>query len=243
MNDYLSTLKGNIIEEDIDENIINEMAFFIAPSVKKILNDTLTVTKKTFIESTQPGDIIVAFTANKTLKDHFIGAMYSKLMATFQGSPYTTSKMVLDDETVGGYGIRLRESYLDNNVEKLSLASAVSARSELMLIRVKASDTQKQKAVNFLKSKMGLSYSDSDLFKSVWNRLTNRKLIHFFKDKPLDKKQIADIQTPLFCSTIIAAAYYVAGFKEQFNDSHLYDTWPKDFILSDNTEKICKVDY
>lgn len=243
MNDYLNTLKGNIIEEDVEKEFINEMSFFIAPSVKKILNDTLTVTKKTFVESALPGDIIVAFTANKTLKDHFVGALYSKLMATFQGSPYTTSKMVLDDGTVGGYGIKLRESYLDNNVEKASLVSAVSARSELMLIRVKATDKQKQKAVNFIKSKMGLSYSDSDLFKSVWNRLTNRKLIHFFKDKTLDKKQISDIQTPLFCSTILALAYYSAGFKENFNDMHLYDTWPKDFILSENTEKICKVDY
>ena len=80
------------------------------------------------------------------------------------------------------------------------------------------------------------------LLKSVWDRFFNRKLGSFFKDKPLEPKEMKKMQTPLFCSTIIAVAYKVAGYDKKFNGKYIYDVWPKDFVLDNSTQKVCRVD-
>lgn len=81
------------------------------------------------------------------------------------------------------------------------------------------------------------------MLKSTWDRFTNRKFFPFFKDKILDAEQLKALQTPLFCSTLISLAYYVGGYKEKFNDVNHFDNWPRDFILDQNTEKVCRIDY
>lgn len=223
---------------------VNEMAYFISSGVKGKLEEAPLVTKKEFVNRAQVGDIIVAFTAKKIIKKFFTAKIYAKLMATFQGSPYTSSKIVLDDGTVGGYGVVISFKVDENVIGKVPLAQAVRARDELCLIRVKdANPEQRKKAAKFVQSKMGLKYADLDLYKSIWNRATNRKFLPFFKDKTLDKKQLETIQTPLFCSTLITVAYHVAGYKKKFNGRHPYDAWPRDFILADNTEKVCRIEY
>jgi hypothetical protein len=240
MDKYLEKLQSELIEEQL----MKEMSYYTAPDVQQILDNTPSVTKKEMVAQAQPGDVMVAFTATKTIRDSWGAKLFAKLMATFQGSPYTSSKMVMADGSVAGYGVTIRKEYAGNVIDKVPIAEAVRARGEICLIRVAdASPAQRKKAVQFVKSKMGLGYSDLDLYKSIWNRLTKRKFLPFFKDKTLNKEQLQSIQEPLFCSTLITVAYHVAGYRKRFNNMHPYDVWPKDFILADNTEKLCRIEY
>jgi hypothetical protein len=243
MEDYLNYLKESLSEPQ-EEIIVNEMSYFVSGDVKQILAQTPVVTKKELLSKIIPGDIMVAFTANKSLKDKFGAKQYGKILAAFQGSPYTSSKVALDKNYAAGYGITTNMKMpSDNKVEKVPLRQAISDRSEICLIRLDTTDAIKKKAMRWINSKMGLAYSESDLLKSTWDRFTNRKFFPFFKKNNLDPNELKELQHPLFCSSIIAIAYYVGGYKDKFNNHHPYDVWPRDFILDKNTEKICKIDY
>lgn len=243
MEEYLKYLK-EIIEDPKEEILVNEMSFFVSPSVKQVLSKVPSVTKKEMLSKSRPGDIMVSFTANKYIKNNFGKKQYGKILAAFQGSPYTSSKVVIDNNFAAGYGITTNMKVpSDNKVEKVPLSKAIRDRSEICLIRLNTSDVIKRKAMSWIKSKLGLAYAESDLLKTTWDRFTNRKFLPFFKNMDMDIEQLKVLQTPLFCSTIISIGYYVAGYRQKFNGQHPYDVWPRDFILDENTEKICKIDY
>ena len=61
-------------------------------------------------------------------------------------------------------------------------------------------------------------------------------------EEELTPKELGELREPLFCSNIIAVAYRAAGYKKPFSKV-IYDTWPRDFIISPNTEKICRIEY
>ncbi len=223
---------------------VNEMAWFLTPSVKKIHNEIPKVTKKEFIEQIQPADIVVAFTEKKLIEKYLTVKLSAKFMATLQGSPYTTSKFILDKNTIAGYGVSPRDTMTGSKVGTMPIPKYMRWRAECALIRVKGlTESQRDKAVNYVRSRVGLSYGNSDLYKSVWDRFTKRKLVSFFGDKKLDVKSTNAIQQPLFCSTLVSTAFLAAGIKKQFNGKHHYDVWPVDFLMADITEKVCKFDY
>lgn len=243
MEEYLNYLKENI-EEPQEEILVNEMSYFVSGDVKQILSRVEVVTKKELLSRVKIGDIMVSFTANKPLRDKFGAKQYAKILAAFQGSPYTSSKVILDNKYAAGYGITTNMKVpSDNKVEKVPISQAIRDRSEICLIRINTTDAIKKKAMRWINSKLGLAYAESDLLKTTWDRFTNRKFLPFFKKNNLDPKELKDLQHPLFCSTIISIAYFVAGYREKFNNHHPYDVWPRDFILDSNSEKICKIDY
>jgi len=221
---------------------LSELTFFTTPKVKKIIKNTPTVTKKEFINRMKPGDIIVAFSSKKQFKKTSSTKLIAKLMATFQGIPYTTSKLVLNNNLVGGYGLKVVNSASENKVDTVTIHELFKGRVEAILIRpIKATEDQKQKSISFILQKKGLSYSSSDLLKTAWKRLIRKSRI--LKGRNISQEIIKTIQKPLFCSNIISLAFRSAGYKDKFNNSLTWETWPRDFILDKNTEKICKVDY
>ena len=126
----------------------------------------------------------------------------------------------------------------------MPLKKFVSARPDMMLIRIpELTDSQIKKATSFVRRRVGLSYSASDLFKTAWNRLVSRKLLPFLKDKPMNPDEVNMIQEPLFCINMITLALISAGFTKKFNGKNAWDTWPRDFIVSDLTDKLYRIDY
>ena len=227
-------LEGNIS--------LSELTYFTTPKARKIIKSTRKVTKKEFIARIQPGDIIVSFSNKKQFQKTSKAKIIATLMATFQGIPYTTSKLVLNNNLVGGYGLRVIKTSAENKVETMPVVEMFKGRVEAILIRpINATESQKRNAISFLNKKKGLSYSGSDLFKTAWKRLVHKTRI--LKGKDLNKSDVDIIQKPLFCSNLISLAYRAAGYKGKFNNSLTWETWPRDFILDKNTEKICKVDY
>lgn len=223
---------------------VSEITFFTSPAVKRAMKDVPKVTKKEFVAAMQPCDIVVAFSAKKQFIKTKNAKFVAKMMATAQGSPYTSSKLVIDNNNVAGYGIQIIEKPEENKITVMPKNKFVSARPEMMLIRIpELTQAQKNKTISFVKRRIGLSYQGSDLFKTAWNRLVGRKLLPFLKDKPLNPEEVNAIQEPLFCSNMITLALISAGFKKKFNNKNPWDTWPRDFILADFTEKLYRIDY
>lgn len=222
---------------------VSEVSFFISPGVKKIIKDVPTVTHRDFETNMKPGDIVVAFSSKKQFIKTKHAKFAAKLMATAQGSPYTSSKMVIDNNRVAGYGIKVVDKPEDNKITIMPFKQFLSGRQELMLLRIKdITPDQINKAIAFIKKRVGLSYADSDLLKTAWNRFVNRKIFPFLKNRSLEPAEVSLIQEPLFCSNMISLALVSAGYKGKFNGKNPWDVWPRDFILSDLTEKIVRVD-
>jgi len=223
---------------------VSEITFYTSPSVKLAMKKVPLVTKKEFTNAMQPGDIVVAFSAKKQFVKTKHAKFLAKLMATAQGSPYTSSKLVVDSGHVAGYGIQIIDKPEENKITVMEKNKFVSARPEMMLIRIpELTEQQIKQAISFVRKRIGLSYSGSDLFKTAWNRLVGRKLLPFLKDKPLNPEEVNMIQEPLFCSNMITLALTSAGFTKKFNGKPAWDTWPRDFIISDFTEKLYRIDY
>ena len=223
---------------------VSEITFFTSPSVKRVVKDVPMVTKKEFMNKFEPADIVLAFSAKKQLLKVPNAKFVAKLMATAQGSPYTSSKFVVDRNNVAGYGIQIIDKPEDNRITVMPKNKFVAARPEMMLVRIpELTPAQKRKAISFVLARVGLAYSGSDLFKTAWNRLVKRKLRPFLTNKPLNPEDISMLQEPLFCSNMITLALRSAGFTKKFNKKEHWDTWPRDFILADFTEKVCRVDY
>ena len=139
MEEYLKYLKENLSEPQ-EEISVNEMSYFVSSNVKQILSRVPVVTKKEMLSKAQIGDIMVSFTANKNIKEKFGAKQYGKILAAFQGSPYTSSKVIIDKNYAAGYGITTNIKVpSDNKVEKVPIAQAIRARSEICLIKVNTS--------------------------------------------------------------------------------------------------------
>ena len=240
---YLNNIQIESYLDLISEEILNEKAFFVSTKMKKILSDTPKVTKKEFIKRSQECDIITTFTPKKLIDKFTAVKITATIMASLQRSPYTTSKIVLNNNEVGGYGILPRETMAGSGLEIVPIKKAIGPRAELCLIRMpKVSDTKKKIIVKYIRKREGLDYARLDLYKTLWDRLTNRKMFSFMNDRSTDPKIIKKIFLPLICSTIISTIFFALD-KIKFNGKNPYDVWPKDFVLDDRTEKICRVDY
>ena len=86
---------------------VSEITFFTSPAVKRVIKEVPLITKKEFTNAMEPGDIVVAFSAKKQFVRTKHAKFMAKLMATAQGTPYTSSKLVVDKGHVAGYGIQI----------------------------------------------------------------------------------------------------------------------------------------
>jgi hypothetical protein len=242
----MKDLKYDLIYEMASDDLIplSEVSFFISPRVNKHIRETPKVKKKEFVDEIRKGDIIVAFSAKKQFMKTKMAKFMAKLLATAQASPYSSAKFAIEDNMVAGYGIQVISRPGENKITKKNTRDFVTARSEMMLLRI--SNITKQQiddAANFIIKRIGTKYSGSDLYKTSWNRLTNRRLFSFLKNKPLTPEEVNLIQEPLFCSNLISLALVSAGYKKRFNNQNPWDAWPRDFIVSDLTDKICRIDH
>jgi hypothetical protein len=228
---------------EIQEEVIDEAGFYISPDIRRIMDKTPVVTKKIFIDSIKHGDIVLTYSAKKQFTRGRRTEINAKILSTFQGSPYTSSKYAIDDNHVAGYGVKSVKRPEDNVINKINKVIFVSRREEIILVRIPdLTDEQKTAASNFINKRLGTSYNGSDLLKTMWNRLLNRKMFAFLKDKPLTPEEINLIQEPLFCSNLISLALVSAGYTKSFNNKNPWDVWPRDFIVSDNTISICRIE-
>lgn len=228
-----------ILESDIP---VSEMAAFVTPSVKRYLKETPKVSKRELLDTVEPGDILVTFTPKRKILKSTFTNFKAKLMTLFQASPYTSSKLVYTKKIIAGYdaapitGLNiLQSSNIDNFVNRWI--------QEAMLIRpIGKTDAQVKGVQSYFKRRFGLAYNKDQVMRSAWKRFYKKIFPFLRKETKLTPKQLGELTEPLFCSNIIAVAYRAAGYRKPFGKV-IYDTWPRDFIVSPNTEKICRIEY
>jgi hypothetical protein len=223
--------------------LVTEATFWMSFKMSSIVRKTPTVSPAEFFEKSEPCDILVVFTPRRFIKQGGIREWLKMVTSTtLMGSPYSSTKIIESKKTVWGYGVK---GDLDNvevlgSLEKDEYWKYVKDLSEAILIRVpNLTELQKKSILSFIKERHGLSYSTSDLLKTIWNRLTLGIFGRFFKK--LGRSEINAFQAPLFCSTIVSMAFAAAGVKMQFSRSP-QQVLPKDFVLHPDTIKVCKID-
>jgi hypothetical protein len=228
-----------VLETDLP---VSEMAMFVTPGVKRYLRETPKVSKKEFLEATQPGDIMVTFTPKRAIKKSLYTSFKAKMMTLFQASPYTSSKLVYDKNSVAGYDAD--PTVGKNYLQKGNLQNFVNRWiQEAMLIRpVGTTPEQIRKVQAYFKKRFGLPYNSDQVMLSAWKRFYKKVLPFLRQDDSPPPEKLQEMVEPLFCSNIIAVAYRAAGYNNKFGKV-LFDTWPRDFILSPHTQKICRIEY
>lgn len=228
-----------ILESDIP---VSEMSSLITPGVKKHLTNTPKVTKKEFLQAVEPGDIMVTFTPKRKIQKSGFTQFKAKMMTLFQASPYTSSKLVYDKKTIAGYDADPTQGR--NFLQKGNLENFINRWiQEAMLLRPIGRTPEQVRAVqSYFDKRVGLPYNKDQVMKSAWKRFYKKVLPFLRTDDSPPPKKLQEIVEPLFCSNIIAVAYKSAGYRKRFGKVIL-DTWPRDFIISPYTEKICRIEY
>ncbi len=228
-----------VLETDLP---VSEMAALVTPGIKKHLKNTPKVSKKEFLGAVQPGDIMVTFTPKRKIQKSAYVKLKAKMMTLFQASPYTSSKLVYDKKTVAGYDADPTAGV--NYLQKANLQNFVNRWiQEAMLLRpVGATPDQVRAVKQYFNKRVGLPYNSDQVMKSAWKRFYKKMLPFLRKEQKVTPKELGKAVEPLFCSNIIAVAYRASGYRNRFGKV-LLDTWPRDFIISPNTEKICRIEY
>lgn len=219
---------------------LDEKTLLITPGVKRVLANVPKVTKKEMYEMSEPCDILVVYSPKKYRKA-IKGRAWATINSTIQGSPYSSSKLLLDRDTISGYAVDLKTG--KNILGTYDHQNYMRQVTDACLIRVPGlTQGQKNKIVKYLKTRKGNSYDDDSVLKTVWNRLFRRKIMPFFKDSIPPPATLAMIREPLICSTIISIAFKAAGVNINFSKNP-YDVWPRDFLLNTDTQKLCRFEY
>lgn len=207
-----------------------------------IIENTPLVSRRKFYESYKPGDILVSYATRKGIE--LRGELVPKIISMIQRQPYSTSKILFDNNKICGYATDFKEFK-----RKQVLVSCnkfdyyLSFMTRGMLVRIPEMDEQKlQKIKEYMNKRIGLQYSNKSVLQNFVYRILH---INFpgFKLKTYEEvdEEILNKMEPLICSTVISLALLSAGINIKFSTSP-YSVWPKDFILSDSTEKICRID-
>jgi len=220
----------------MNDDIINEV-FQGTPAIRARLRNTPIVTKRALIKLAEPCDIFVTRTPEYNLKTRS-SRVISKVISFAQGSPYTSSKLLLPDGNLIGYGVDYDQdpTYLSTMLLKEYLVRCDFA----CCIRIPTLiEEQKQKIYNYLLHRKNVPYNNIGLLKTAWNKLMPDILRADFKiDEPEDKRIIRGYRKALFCSTIISLAFLYAGitlFEKPL------EAWPRNFVLTPKAVLIARI--
>lgn len=227
----------------------------ISPSIIRVTETTPTVDEADFISKAQLGDIVVSYT-RREVHPNIVTYFGTRAMGLFQGGLFTSIKVISSNNNIIGYGVKFGESSLN----EVSLSDWIKYQAGALLLRVPSlSEKQKQQMVQFMKDRDGLSYNFKQLVTSGFHRIKDTVLNHAATEKSIISGQRIDIQNkqdlssyvkevksylknynePLICSTVIYLALKSVGSKMMLAYDP-FEVWPRDFLLSDQTKKICK---
>jgi hypothetical protein len=223
----------------LNEVLLREKTFFIAPEIKKILNNTPLVTKKEAVAMVKPGDILLAHKPKKYLKG-VVNQTAEAIISTFQQSPYSSSKYIISPSEVIGYGIPDSEGKTMGSMAEYNFPNYIRMCQHGCIIRVDHMTKQKAAIITkYIRAKAKNKYDFIGLEKALWNRIMREKILTF---KIQDEQPIDEVTHPLVCSSIIALGLKKAGVIPEFARSVL-NVWPKDFLTTKGCTPICRFEY
>ena len=215
---------------------INE-SFQGTPAIRARLLETPVVSKKKFLTLANPCDILVTQTPGYNLKTSS-ARVISNVLRFAQGSPYTSSKLLLPNGDLIGYGVDYDQD--PKYLSRMSFMDYMVRCSNACIVRVPdLTNDQKQKIYKFMLSRTKVPYNKIGLFKTAWNKIIPDFIRADFKmDNPEDRRIIRGYRKALFCSTIISLAFLYVGirlFKKPL------EAWPRNFILTPKAILVARV--
>ena len=210
-----------------NKEIINEV-FQGTPAIRARLRNTPIVSKRKFIQMAEPCDIFVTKTPGYNLKTSS-SRVISKMLSFAQGSPYTSSKLLLPDGNLIGYGVDYDQD--PTYLSKMKLKDYMIRCDFACMVRVpNITEEQKQKVYKYLLDRQTVPYNKIGLLKTAWNKIMPDFVRLDFKiEEPEDRRVVRGYKKALFCSTIISMAFLYIGivlFEKPL------EAWPRNFILT-----------
>lgn len=215
----------------MNSNILNEDRYH---EVKGILSNVPYVSKSQLINQLEEGDILITRPYDTSTNNFSPKVFFSNMISWFQKSTFSSSKMYIGDGYVAGYGAV--PGIPVNGIVKFPVSTFIDTQQRVLLIRPKNyTQGQRDRAVLYMKQRLGLPYDKSMILKSAWNRFIkkNPKILEISDVEELEK-----IRTPLICSSVLFLALIYSGNNAKVSNNVL-EVWPVDFVVSEDMEKIC----
>lgn len=219
-----------------EDYIVNEV-FQGTPAIRARLRNTPVVSKRNFLKMAEPCDIFVTRTPEYNLKTTSARTI-SKIISFAQGSPYTSSKLLLPDGNLIGYGVDYDQD--PTYLSKMLLRDYLVRCDFACMIRVPdLTEQQKQRIYKYLLTRQNVPYNNIGLLKTAWNKIMPDFLRADFNiEAPEDKRVIRGYRKALFCSTIISMAFLYAGvmlFEKPL------EAWPRNFVLTPKAILVARI--
>lgn len=217
----------------------------IAPDIRRVIDNTPTISINEIIQTAEPCDMISTYLRKDFFKDKPRGAYVGgRTLGLAQGGLFISSKFVFDgkgnNKRLIGYSANLGEDSGQGGIPKVEIGTMkhyLNASGGMILMRIRnLTPEQKVRILKYMKARVGLDYNSSALLTSAWNRFKGRFRLGKME---MSKKEAMEYKEPLICSTIMQLALISSGSKVKFSDNPL-NVWPRDFIVSPYVQKIGK---
>lgn len=246
-------MKSLIQQEAIDAfygqpgyEVIDVESLLVAKSVEKVLARTPKVNNyKDMIALTQPADVLLLGSVESRIRrmkglKKLPERLMAKLNPILQRSPFNSSKMVVDQTKLIGYGLR-REGLRGKFPPRFPVGDysfpyyARQFSNALILRHNDITPESARDAVQFMLDSKDTDYNNKQLIFSIFRRLT-KEIIPVGRGVRLteeDKNVYKNAKnTPLICSVIIAYAFRAAGLPITEKVNRINSVWPVDLLVS-----------
>ena len=194
--------------------------------VQKLIDNAKVLDRKGFEESIKEGDIIIPYKRAKYVTG-LIGTIVTKLNRLFQGSSFTSCKLVgKEGKEIIGYGVVAGKG----NINKAGVKKFLDMHEGAVVLRHPGMTDEIRKKVTkiiYAKKEEQVPYDPGTLFTSIWHHIFRRTTNKENKEWTNSEK------AKLMCSNMINLIYKHAGLTIKY-DSGIGDKyiWPKDILLS-----------
>lgn len=213
-------------------------------SAKQAIVRAQTLSKKNFIDVIRPCDILVtkldaASVEGLTKRERIRNKAMSRLNSLVQGVPITSSKCILHNDNVSGFGVDHRHP---TKISTMPVSKFLKNQKMAIICRHPGlEDSEETKILKYFREKKNLDYNKSSILKQLWKKIRKGE-VKSLKDIDLKKFKPHEIEMwkdALFCSSFIAMAYKYGGIASDFTRNPL-SIWPKDFLVSSSLDVIGK---
>ncbi len=187
----------------------------------------------------QPADIMISYLSTKYLikRATILGAVINKLLGLFQGSSFTSCKLIGFKNRIIGYSAKFKETK-HKGVESNTIRQwFTKGGGGVVILRYPNITLQQQQIiVDYMKNRIGLEYNNTMMYDSLWSRITGRSKEAL---SPEEEQVYLINKKPLICSTIINFAYLKAGINLNFKKlKNNLAVWPKSFLACEDLEVV-----
>lgn len=217
----------------------------ISKEAKSIINETpATDDPDEFMSHAHAGDVMLSAPPPvRVEKAGVLSRIRMEIIDRAQRTPYSSAKMVADEEHVIGYGVSTKTQ---GQVSEVTMNYFVRQLDKSILLRhTEASQKETKEAVEWVRQRAQQKYAVDDILQGFMNKIMREKLMVWERDyqkEKLDREKLRQVFKPLICSSLIAFSYFAAGKDVAPSIKNLIDIWPADLLKSEAMKPIIRLE-